>query len=905
MADGGAPGPTGRAGRWAPGRWRVRTKVVAVILVPTLLALVLAGLVVGTQVGEGDALDRVAAGTRVTASVTELVDALQVERSEAAEFVATGRRGDRVALDATNQRVDRAVAALRDQGDTVAGLDPGVRDRYAAALVGLDAVGAVRTAVVGTRFPATAVVSAYGSLVQPLLEVSRDVAASAGRTAIVRPASSLAALGRAKEQLELQHALLLAGVGAPALPAGESDDLRSAVAEQSAAVAEFEAGATPSQNQDFDDTVAGPEIDQRVRILDTTLLRDRANQPLGIDPVTTDRAAGATRDAYRAVETRLQDDLQQTADGLAARAGVVTLAVVVGVVLAVLAAVLLALVVARSLITPLRRLRYSALDIAEQRLPASIRRLDESGTGGDGEGDGAIEVDPVPIHTEEEVGDVARAFDTVHREAVRLAAEQARMRTNLNALFVNLSRRSQGLVERQLLLIDTLERREEDPDVLADLFALDHLATRMRRNGENLLVLGGSGPSRGTPAPLPLADLLRAASGEVEDYRRVRVLDVPDVQLRGGPADDLIHLLAELLENATSFSPPGSPVVVSASRTPDGGLIVEVVDRGLGMDSEDLAAANARLERPVLLDASVPRQMGLFVVGVLARRHDVVARLLPGAGGGTTASVQIPAVLLVAPAPTVATTGPVPVAPPVAPPPAPTGGGSLFTSENGPADGDGAADGDVAGGDGAELPRRRSSAGATIVPREPVGLEEPPVDHDPTLGIPIVADAGPSAPTELIYREMCSAWFLEQPPDAAVQPAGPVGPAAPEADARGGDGSAWRSGGDQGWEAVATRDPAGDGLTGTGLPRRRRGAALVPGAAGAALFSGSDPQPRPPVDAEQLRSRLHGFQSGLRRARQEVDGAPVARDGHAAASDGEDLDGAAAGSAGPGPGRQA
>ena len=790
---------------WAPSRWRVRTKVVAVVLVPLVLALVLAAVTVGNQLAERSALQQVAAGTRLSGTVAGLVDALQVERSEAAAFVAADRRPDRTPLDLAADRVDRAVGALRDAGPSVTELDPGVQDRYAVALARLDGLGALRSAAVATRYPAPSVVTSYTGFVEPLLDLARDVAGTAGQTAVVRPATSLAALGRAKEQAEIQHALLLVAAAGGTFPSGDGEALRSAVAEQAAATAEFEAGASPAQVQVFEDTVAGPEVDQRIRILQTALLRDGGGQPPGVDPVAWDRAAGATREAMRTVETGLFTELEGTADALVSRAGTTVLVVGIAVVLGVLLAVLLAALIAGSLITPLRRLRYSALDVAERRLPTSIQRLEE-GSGDEEDTD----VEPVPIDTEEEVGEVARAFDTVHREAVRLAGEQARLRTNLNALFVNLSRRSQGLVERQLLVIDSLEGREEDPDVLAELFALDHLATRLRRNGENLLVLGGSAPARGGSEPVPVTDLVRAAVGEIEDYTRVDVRPAPAVHLRGGPADDLTHLLAELLDNATTYSPPGAPVVVSASRAPDGGLVLEVTDQGLGMDADELAEANARLERPVLLDSSVPRQMGLFVVGELARRHEIVARLLPGDDGGIAASVQVPAALLVRPV----RVEPDPVEPdPVVPAPRPEPAG------------------------------------------DPVGEpdSDPLTDRLPVVGAEEGADESP------IFREMCSAWFSEE------------GPPAPRTSAEAAP--AWRSTADEGWRAVAARAAGATETpreqTGSGLPRRRRGAELVPG--GAPAEADDVPRPRRAVDAEALRGRMGSFQDGIRRGRRDVD----------------------------------
>ncbi|MHC1559931.1 sensor histidine kinase [Actinomycetospora sp. C-140] len=821
----GAPRPERESsprGWWAsvrearsPRRWRVATKVVAAVLVPLVLALVLAAVVVRGQIAERTALAQVAAGTRVDGTVAALVDDLQVERSQTAAYVAGDRRGDRAPLDITADRVDADVAALRAAGPAVADLDPGVQYRYGVALARLDGLGALRSTAIASRYPASSVITAYTGLIEPLLALDRDIAGAAGQTAVVRPATALAALGRAKEQAEIQHAVLLLGATTGALSADDAGELRSADAEQTAATAEFEAGATPAQVQAFDDTVAGPDVDQRVRILQTTLLRDAASQPLAADPGAWDRAAGATREALRTVETGMLDELRTTADRLVAEA--TTAAVVVGllVALGVVLAVVLAVAIAASLITPLRRLRFSALDIAERRLPAAVHRLENvDGVPEDGED----EIAPVAIDTDEEVGEVARAFDTVHREAVRLAGEQARLRTNLNALFVNLSRRSQSLVERQLTLIDTLEGREEDPDVLAELFALDHLATRMRRNGENLLVLGGSAPARGTSEPVPAVDLVRAAVAEIEDYRRIEVRPMPGVHLPGGPADDLTHLLAELMDNATTYSSPETPVVVSGSRAPDGGLIIEITDEGIGMDAEDLADANSRLERAVLLDASVPRQMGLFVVGALARRHDIVAGLVAGEDAGLTAVVQVPPTLLVR------------ALSPRAPQETADAEPDPVTAPTASIDGDGTRDGT-----------------ADDLPADPA------------------ADDGVLEP---IYQEMCSAWFRENGDhgsDGAIPT--PREETVPE-------GSVWWSTADEGWDAVAAREAARDVAperehTEAGLPRRRRGEELVPGAVGADV-----PEPRRTVDAGALRARMGSFQAGTHRGRREVDTDP-------------------------------
>jgi hypothetical protein len=230
----------------------------------------------------------------------------------------------------------------------------------------------------------------------------------------------------------------------------------------------------------------------------------------------------------------------------------------------------------------------------------------------------------------------------VHREALRLAANEAALRGNVNAMFVNLSRRSQSLVERQIRLIDDLEQGEQDPERLASLFQMDHLATRMRRNSENLLVLAGHDESRRWNQPVALVDVLRAALSEIEQYERVTLNVQPGIAVRGQAVSDVVHLTAELVENATSFSAADTPVTIAGHLLSSGGVLLEITDQGVGMGAEEMAHANWRLDNPPVVDVAVSRRMGLFVVARLAARHGIRVRLRPAASGGLIALVWLP-----------------------------------------------------------------------------------------------------------------------------------------------------------------------------------------------------------------------------------------------------------------------
>jgi signal transduction histidine kinase len=300
--------------------------------------------------------------------------------------------------------------------------------------------------------------------------------------------------------------------------------------------------------------------------------------------------------------------------------------------------------VSYSVTSSLRALRNTALDIASSRLPEMVSRLRE------GNDYDFVETSPVALTGTGEVAEVALAFDMVHREAVRLAAEQAMLRNSVNTMFVNLSRRSQSLVERQLRLISELETTEIDPDQLISLAKVDHLASRMRRNGENLLVLAGEEPGRRWSRPMPLISLLRITSGEMEQYERIMVHDVPAVEVPSRAVDDLMRLVTELLDNATSFSPPDTEVSVSGVLRGDGGVLLKIEDSGVGMSVQDLDEANERLASPPVVDLAASRRMGLFVVARLAARHGIQARLRPSPTGGVTAVVVTPPTLVL-PAP--------------------------------------------------------------------------------------------------------------------------------------------------------------------------------------------------------------------------------------------------------------
>ena len=317
-----------------------------------------------------------------------------------------------------------------------------------------------------------------------------------------------------------------------------------------------------------------------------------------------------------------------------------------GLILTLIVTILLA----RSIIRRLTVLRRSALTLAEEQLPAVVARLRR------GESvDVAAEAPPLRVGSDE-IGQVGQAIDTVRQTAIRSAVEEARLRQGINDMFRNLARRNQSLLQRQLTTLDSMERKATDPDVLEDLFKMDHLTTRMRRHAEGLIILSGSPPGRSWSSPVRLIDVMRGAIAEVEDYARVTVATQSRAAVAGSAVTDVIHLLAELIENATSLSPPFTQVRVTGE-TVANGFAIEIEDRGLGMTPARMTELNERLSNPPDINPANTEQLGLFVVGQLARRHGISVTLRQSPYGGTTAVTLIPQRLIVEEGPAAITAG--------------------------------------------------------------------------------------------------------------------------------------------------------------------------------------------------------------------------------------------------------
>ncbi len=452
-----------------------------------------------------------------------------------------------------------------------------------------------------------------------------------------RSTPAYTSLSRAKEQAAQERGAIAGAIASGQFQTADAQRLAAASALESSWLGRFKATATAPRQALYARTLTGPDVD-RANSLQATALGAEPGRPLPLQLNTWFFATSATIDLLRKVEVQLADE---TASASRAGAAAADRRVAIDVAGIAVPAVILALcmVMAGSMARPLRRLERAALQVAERGLPGVIERLQR------GELVDPDEQAPLEVRSKDEIGQVARAFNEVHRVATRVATEQAALRKSIGDLFHNLARRSQGLVDRQLELIDELERGEADPERLEELFRIDHLATRMRRNAENLVVLSGTEQFRRWSEPVPLPDVVEAAVAEVEEYARVRVTSVGELTLPGQAATDVAHLLAELVENATSFSPPSTVVEVVGGRVASG-YVLEIEDRGLGMTDADLIEANERLAAPSETDITASRMMGFHVVGRLAAPHGISVQLRHSWYGGVTALVLLPEALL-------------------------------------------------------------------------------------------------------------------------------------------------------------------------------------------------------------------------------------------------------------------
>jgi signal transduction histidine kinase len=654
--------PTARpASRRALKNWKVRSRLFLLVVIPTITAVAAGGIFIASSVGSAVVHQRVLTLANLSGKTTGLVQALQVEREDTVRYIVLGNSNGGRGASAKAAippgpelgllQHDYAITTgLASQVKSLAG---GIDGSYSvlaqqdaqAAITAIDNLPAIRAAATGTQLPALNVINEYATAINALLAVESQIAVGSSDSTLAGSVRVLGLVSGMKEQASQQQALLTSALRSDLITLGQFGPAQQAAitdaqAQQQGDENEFGTAATAAQRQLFNSVLSTSNVAQAEAQEQQAISLASSQSPIATDPTIPLASSSLwyVVNGMRSVEQQFSNSVISRSESL--HSGAITSAIIFSLAVALLLGIALGatILVGRSMVGPLRRLRNGAFEVAGTRLPEMVRRMSETDGGGI-----PPEVQPIDVDSTDEIGEVARAFDQVHQEAVRLAANEASLRSNVNAMFVNLSRRSQVLVERQIRLITRLEQGEEDSKRLASLFQMDHLATRMRRNSENLLVLAGQELSRRWSRPVALVDVLRAAASEIEQYERVTLNVQPGISVGRETVSDLVHLTAELVENATSFSAADTPVTLAAYLQGNGWTLIEVADQGVGMTAQQIADANWRLANPPVMDVAVSRRMGLFVVARLAGRRGIRVRLCPVPSGGLIAQVWLPA----------------------------------------------------------------------------------------------------------------------------------------------------------------------------------------------------------------------------------------------------------------------
>ncbi|MCT7356726.1 nitrate- and nitrite sensing domain-containing protein, partial [Streptomyces sp. 15-116A] len=619
----------------------IRRKIVALLLVPLVsLTTIWAFTTVLTGREASHLFDVSSVMEKVGYPVEDTVRVLQQERRQTLVYLADPRASDGLAaLRRSRVATDKAVASVRENAANPEVRDAlgGDTDELSAVLDSFTGIDSLRRSVEDGTVSRAQALDLYNRLVDPCyvllanLHVVDDVELDKQYRALVN-------LARARELLSREDALLGSALIVGKLSAAEVRDISDLMAQRTLM---YDAGLPqlPASERDRYEAFWKNAASAPLRVGEEAAVSSGPGTPRGISAKSWDTAAGKVLDELGTLNDQASDRYQDRVRPVAM--GVITQAVIAGVLglIALLLSLFLSVRIGRGLIRDLRQLRLEAHEASGVRLPSVMRRL-SAGEQVDVE----TEV-PRLEYDKNELGEVGQALNTLQRAAVEAAVKQAELRAGVSEVFVNLARRSQVLLHKQLTLLDAMERRTEDTEELADLFRLDHLTTRMRRHAEGLVILSGAAPSRQWRKPVQLMDVVRAAVAEVEDYERIEVRRLPRVAVTGPAVADLTHLVAELLENATVFSPPHTAVQVLGERVANG-FTLEIHDRGLGMAAEALLDANLRLAETPEFELSDTDRLGLFVVSRLAQRQNVRVSLQPSPYGGTTAVVFIPDALL-------------------------------------------------------------------------------------------------------------------------------------------------------------------------------------------------------------------------------------------------------------------
>ncbi|MER7420812.1 nitrate- and nitrite sensing domain-containing protein [Micromonospora peucetia] len=787
--------------------------------------------------------------TQVAQPGESLLLELQAERRATAAYLGGSGAAEREQLDAQWRRTEGVANDFRKSVSSWR-VDLAAEEsqrRVDTVVAGLDRLAGVRESIRDRKVDRAAATQTYTELIDSVLRMYGSLG-NLDDEQFTQETAALIQLVRIRELMSQEDALVTGALAAGRMTPEETATFARASGAQRYLDSQVRTELFSADRARYEALLGGEAYNGFRALENRVVLQGRTGDA---PPVS----AAEWRASADVVLEEQQRFIIEAGDALVERAVPIAVGVVLRLVLAaglgllaVIASIVVSITTARALVRQLERLREAAIRLAKEQLPGVVERL-----GRGEEVDVAKEAPPLEFG-DDEIGQVGKAFNAVQETAIRTAVEQAELRRNVREVFLSLARRTQALVHRQLTLLDAMERREHDAEELEDLFRVDHLATRMRRNSENLILLSGSTPGRAWRRNVPMVDVVRGAVAEVEDYTRVNVLPLGAVSLTGRAVGDVIHLIAELIENGLSFSPPHTSVEVRGQLVANG-FAIEIEDRGLGMSEEDLAAANHRIVDQSELNLANASRLGLYVVSRLTERHGVRVQLKESAYGGTTAVVLIPAELVTAEDENPNTSGGFPAGlsagpaagasgqpPPVAEQPLATGPVALAelpSVPRPPSAPDSAARAEEDG-----LPTRsRGRSLPTSAPALDTGLPT-----RPRGGSEQYALDGPTFPTGLPVAVPRSAPAAA--PDATDPPAEPGTGPGPTA---------------IGGPAPTAREVTAH--TGAGLPVRVRQASIVPElrddpAAGDS--DGDEEVARPP---EQVRRMMSSYQTGTRRGR--------------------------------------
>jgi signal transduction histidine kinase len=623
---------------------KIRNKLVVLVAVPMIVIVILAFLEARSRQNIAEDADEVSSLVVAAERNADVVNTLQSEAMYSTGYLASGRKEWKAQLTEARKATDAAIETARGSltGST-ARISSSIETTATMAVNTADSLSAVRT-VVDQGYTWNQVVDTYETIETSFLRVNTAIAGSVSDSAVAGDLRTTNALSSLKQSIGTQGVLLVGASNAGSFDATSHEALQAAIVAEDNDKAIFDSLANPAAKTQQRNAVTGDEWtnleNNRKKLADS-----EPGAKVSLDPIVIERGVRGVLDRLHLVET---DNLTALAETAAARSRSACLAANVFLGVALLSVLLIgaaAILLGRRITRPLKKLTEAADRLSNEQMPRLVESLRNPSQD---DVDYRISyLEDIDVESGDEIGKLAEAFNNVQRVTGEVAAEQAAtLRKGIGDMFVNLARRNQALLDRQIEFIDELERSEEDADQLENLYKLDHMATRMRRNAESLLVLAGAEPPRRRGRPAPFANVVRAALAEVEEFGRIEITALDEVFVASNAASDVAHLLSELMENATNFSPPDTRVEIVGHRTSGDGYVISITDQGIGMSADQFEDANRLLVKPPAVGLALSRSLGFTVVGRLALRHGIGVRMMSSSTGGVTALVTLPPALV-------------------------------------------------------------------------------------------------------------------------------------------------------------------------------------------------------------------------------------------------------------------